>query len=252
MKKYVALILCLAMLSGCNADDKKNEASTPATTTAINQQVQESEAEEEAPSEEDISEDVPEQSEDDPEAIDNSGFKKYNIDEAMKKADYLEYETLSFLTPEQQNAFNRAFYLVYGFELSTSPVLAGFDIGSYSSDQLIDGRYLHTGYSYDSVMSAFKSVLSEDIIAVYENYGQFMNKDGEFIISDGARGANIYFDRVVFEPEYIKGEPDAVFKGTVYYSDPDTGIVDEQTTEVSFRMERTANGWKFKEFQLWY
>ncbi len=247
MKKILVLLICVALLCGCNSEKQGDETTTTASAETTAPIVGIAEEAEEV-----IAETPEEESKEETGDEDKNGLLTYDLEKAIENDEtYKGAEKISFLNPEQQKVFEKAFYIKLMLNLDTSYFWSGIGEKPYENAEMVGGTIcMRTGYSYESVMSEFCSVLSEEIVEKDGGSG-ICNADGEFAISDGARGADIGYDHIEFVPEPTKNDPDVVFKGIATYCDPDSGEV-THTKDYIFRMEKTNNGWKFKEFSLWF
>lgn len=172
----------------------------------------------------------------------------------ITKADYhydLKCSGLDFLSEEQQHVFWLASFVCTSFELDQSDFFYASGIEASEDDLIEDTVFYHTGFTYESVLNGFLSVLSEGIVndLIKEKCADI---NGEFVCGKGARGANVSFMGTL-DFESIEVTDDIVkFKARAGYGDPESGT-DEITSyeEVNFEMQKTDEKWIVTKFEMW-
>ncbi len=252
MKKHIALLMAAVLMCGCSAAPDESadisidtietgeQSADPSETVTESEVTSEVTAEPAATSEPAVTveAEVP--------------LKTFSLDDVITY-DFLyanvdAAEGADFLTAEQMAAFRQAYYVVYCLELDSGTFHQG--IGSeYDEAKLVPDTYhFRTGYSYDSVMSEFCSVLSEEYLTSRSDV--FGGYDGEFAMGIGARGGNIfYLGELRFEPIEVTEEM-VSFKLLAKYGDPDNPD-DFAYEENLFAMEKQGENWVFTQFSLW-
>lgn len=172
----------------------------------------------------------------------------------ITKADYhhdLKCSGLDFLSEEQQRVFWLASFVYTSFDLDLSDFFYASGIEASEDDLIEDTIFYHTGFTYESVLNGFLSVLSEGIVSdlIKEKCADI---NGEFVCGIGARGGNISFMGTL-DFESIEVTDDIVkFKARAGYGDPESGT-DEITSyeEVNFEMQKTDGKWIVTKFEMW-
>ena len=171
-------------------------------------------------------------------------LKEYDIDDVEFTLG--EFPDLEFLNDEQKRAFTLASFVYMAMDLNSS-----YFFGNDHADHVYneETRMYHTGFSYESVMKGFSSVLSEDILSKLTE-GRCTNLDGEFRCVDGARGASADFDRIKEAVPVEITDEKAVFQLVALYYDPQT---EENTGELTFNFEMNLidGKWKVTKYELW-
>lgn len=175
---------------------------------------------------------------------------EYDINKAVYHYD-LKCSGLDFLSEEQQRVFWLASFVYTSFDLDLSDFFYVSGIEASEDDLIEDTIFYHTGFTYESVLNGFLSVLSENIVndLIKEKCADI---NGEFVCGIGARGVNVSFMGTLdFEP--IEVTDDIVkFKARAGYGDPESGT-DEITSyeEVNFEMQKTDEKWIVTKFEMW-
>lgn len=174
-----------------------------------------------------------------------SGLKQYDIN-SISFFPSEEYSGMDFLSEEQQHVFWQAYFIYTVFSLDSSVF---FSASGINSDESIDGIFYKTGYDYDSVINAFKSVVSVDIISDLVE-PKCKNNNGEFVCGIGAKGIDPSF-MFVLEFEEVKADDSSVFfKAIGGYGEPDgTEIISHK--EFNFQMDKVDENWIVTKFELW-
>lgn len=175
-------------------------------------------------------------------------LKEYSFDISCEEfPPYEEYTGIEILSEEQQRAFWNAYYFYTIFDIDTAEFFR-FNHIDYNAKQ--NGFLYATGYSYDSVINGFKTVLSEEIVDSMLKEYNCANIDGEFYCGQGARGANIFFlDKLEFVAVEMSEEK-AVFKINALYGDFDNEEVREYV-EHNFEMILIDDNWIVTKFEFW-
>lgn len=116
---------------------------------------------------------------------------------------------------------------------------------------MIEGTaFYHTGYTYESVVKGFMSVLSREIVLDLLTRQKCGNINSEFACGIGAKGINVSFMGTLdFEP--IEVTDDIVkFKALAGYGDPDTDEISSHK-EFNFEMRKTDGKWIVTKFEMW-
>ena len=176
---------------------------------------------------------------------------EYDINKILSYEYYTEYSGLDFLSEEQQRVFSLASFVYKTFDLDLSYFFFSSGIEISEDDHIEDTIFYHTGFTYESVLNGFLSVLSEDIVNdLLKEKSADLN--GEFVCGAGARGGNVSFMGTLdFEP--IEVTDDIVkFKALAGYGDPNSGT-DEILSyeEVNFEMQKTDGKWIVTKFEMW-
>lgn len=173
---------------------------------------------------------------------------EYDINKAAYHYD-LKCSGLDFLSEEQQRIFELASFVYTTFDLDLSEFFYASGIETSEDDSIEDTIFYHTGFTYESVLNGFLSVLSEDIVNnLMEQKCADLN--GEFVCGIGAKGGNISFmGTLEFEP--VEVTDDIVkFKALAGYGDPGTDKITSYE-EVNFEMQKTDGKWIVTKFEMW-
>lgn len=174
-----------------------------------------------------------------------SELKQYDIN-AVAFLPSEEYSGMDFLSEEQQRVFWQADFIYTAFSLDSSVF---FSASGITSDESIDSVYYRTGYDYDSVINAFKSVVSEDIVSELVE-PKCKNNNGEFVCGIGAKGIDPSFMFILEFQELEASDSSVSFKATAYYGDPDeTGVTSQR--EFKYQMDKVGGNWIVTQFELW-
>ena len=175
---------------------------------------------------------------------------EYNIFEKNYKND-LEYNGMEFMTKEQQ----KVFWLV-------TEVYSLYDSGPdnfwYDDPQALwvdgsvrvgDREYLHTGYTYESVIESYNSIMSEDIFsdAMKERYADY---NGEFVVINGGGGGDPSFTGKIDFQLVSSDDSKLEFKVIAYYADPGTNE-SLGTQEYNCEMKKIDESWIVTKFEFW-
>ena len=246
--KIGALIMAVCLLS-CSCGQSKpaeTEKVTEATTTAVTTAETTSEtttATEETAAETTAAETTV--AETTAEAEEKPELKEFDIN----TVDYELYEEMKgfdLLTEKQQTAFKRATWIYTIMDLDSDLFFRTLNI---ESDEIAEDYRYHTGYSYDSVMEGFKTVLSEEILSV--NHDVWGNFEGEFICGEGARGANIFFlDEIEFKDVVTEGDK-TTFTLTATYGDWDNPDGERDYIDSQFEITEIDGNAVFTKFTFW-
>lgn len=244
--KIGALIMAVCLLS-CSCGQSKpaeTEKVTEATTTAVTTTettavtTTETTAETTTATEETTAETTAE-------AEEKPELKEFDIN----TVDYEFYEEMKgfdLLTEKQQTAFKRATWIYTIMDLDSDLFFRTLNI---ESDEIAEDYRYHTGYSYDSVMNGFKTVLSEEILSV--NHDVWGNFEGEFICGEGARGANIFFlDEIEFKDVVTEGDK-TTFTLTATYGDWDNPDGERDYIDSQFEITEIDGNAVFTKFTFW-
>lgn len=174
-----------------------------------------------------------------------SVLKQYDINAISFLPDE-EYSGMDFLSEEQQRIFWQADFIYTAFSLDSSVF---FSASGINIDESIDNVFYKTGYDYDSVINAFKSVVSADIVSELVE-PKCQNNNGEFVCGIGAKGIDPSF-MFVLEFEAVKADDNSVsFKAIGGYGEPDgTEIISHK--EFNFQMDKIDENWIVTKFELW-
>ena len=159
---------------------------------------------------------------------------------------YWEIDGFEALTEKQQTAFSRAVWIKTISEMDGDLFFRTFGI---ESNEIADEYRYHTGYSYDSVMNGFKTVLSEEILS--ENYDVWGNLEGEFVCGQGARGSDISF---LGELSISKVETEGdktTFILTAAYGDWENPEGEKTYIDYNFEITEIDGNSVFTKFILW-
>lgn len=174
-----------------------------------------------------------------------SSLKQYDIN-AISFFPSEEYSGMDFLSEEQQRIFWQADFIYTVFSLDSSVF---FSASGINSDESIDDVFYKTGYDYDSVINAFKSVVSADIVSELVE-PKCKNNNGEFVCGIGAKGIDPCF---MFKLEFKADEitDDSVsFKAVADYGEPDgTEVINQE--EFNFQMDKVGENWIVTKFEMW-
>lgn len=186
-------------------------------------------------------------------AVDNSSaqtalnLKMYDINE-ISFTPTEEYSGMDFLSEEQQRVFWRADFIYTAFSLDLSEFFRASGIDSDESNRTDSGLY-RTGYDYDSVINAFKTVVSADIVSELVE-PKCQNDNGEFVCGNGAKGINPSF-MFTLEFEKVEATDSSVsFKAVAGYGEPD-GTEVTTTKEFNFQMDKVGENWIVTKFEMW-
>ncbi len=251
MKKFnlTALLLCAAFCASCTAENAEAITTTAVTTTtAVSTEVQTTTAETTTveittATAEATTTTVETTAE--PAEIE---LKEYVFDIDVKEfPPYEEYTGIEILSEEQQRAFWNAYYFYTIFDMETDAFFR-FNHIDYNTKQ--NGILYATGYSYDSVINGFKTVLSEEIVDSILDESKCAGIDGEFYCGQGARGADIFFlDELQFVAVEMTEEK-AVFKINALYGDFDNEE-NREYVEHNFEMVLIDGNWIVTKFEFW-
>lgn len=174
-----------------------------------------------------------------------SELKQYDIN-AVTFLPSEEYSGMDFLSEEQQRIFWQADFIYTAFSLDSSVF---FSASGITSDESIDSVFYRTGYDYDSVINAFKSVVSEDIVSELVE-PKCKNNNGEFVCGIGAKGIDPSFMFILEFQELETSDSSVSFTATAYYGDPDgTGVTSQR--EFNYQMDKVDGNWIVTQFELW-
>ncbi|MGN0589100.1 MAG: hypothetical protein ACI4KO_06160 [Ruminiclostridium sp.] len=240
--KIVALIMAVSLLCSCGQGkplktEKTTEATTTAATTA--ETTSETTSETTAATEETTVGTTAEATAEKP------GLKKFDIN----AVDYELYEEMTgfdLLSEKQQTAFKRATWIYTIMDLDSDLFFRTLNI---ESDKIAEDYRYHTGYSYDSVMNGFKTVLSEEILS--DNYDVWGNLEGEFICGIGARGADISFlGEIEFKDVVTEGDK-TTFTLTATYGDLEKPDGEKEYVDYQFEITEIDGNAVFTKFEFW-
>ena len=252
MKKFnlTALLLCAAFCASCTAENAEAITTTAVTTTtAVSTEAQTTTAETTTV---EITTTTAEATTTTAETTAEPAeieLKEYDFDN-IEYVPFEEYTGIDFMTEEQQRSFWLATFVYEVFDLAGDSFFrtSGVEYDFYSQRPCGEICY-GSGFTYDSVMSEFRSVLSEeilnDIIWLTD-----INTNGEFACNDGARGASADFDFYLeFSPVEVTDEK-VIFQITARYADPDNR---EEKSYVTYDYEMVYdNGnWIVTKFEFW-
>ena len=186
-----------------------------------------------------------EQTADDSQAVE-AEFKEFNIYDVQFELSE-ECAGIEFLNREQQQTFRLATFVYTVCDLDSSEFFRCANPKDSFPSQ--ESPFYSTGFTYESVMNGFKSVISEDILdELVQDVCDELN--GEFVCSIGARGASADFDgHLEFAPVEVTNQK-VVFQITASYSDPETF---ESVGESAFNFEMTLvdGRWVMTEYEFW-
>ena len=176
---------------------------------------------------------------------------EYDINKVLSYEYYSEYSGLDFLSEEQQRVFSLASFVYETFDLDLSDFFRSAGTELTEDNHIEDTIFYHTGFTYESVMKGFSSVLSEDILKGLTEQ-KCVDINGEFVCGAGARGGNMsYMGTIEFEP--VEVTDDIVkFKGKAGYGDPENPDEILSYEEYDFEMEKVNGRWIVTKFKLWY
>ena len=176
---------------------------------------------------------------------------EYDINKILFYEYYSEYSGLDFLSEEQQRVFSLAGFVYETFDLDLSEFFRSAGTDLTEDNYIEDTIFYHTGFTYESVMNGFSSVLSENILnGLTEQKCADLN--GEFVCGAGARGVNmLYMGTIEFEPVEVTDEI-VKFKGKAGYGDPENPDEILSYEEYDFEMEKVNGKWIVTKFELWY
>lgn len=240
--KIAAFILAVSMLF-CSCGQSKStetEKITEATTTAVTtaETSAETTTETTAVTEETTAETTV-GTEEKPE------LKEFDINSINYEL-YEEMKGFDLLSEKQQTAFMRATWIYTVMNLNSQLFFGTCNI---SESEIAEEYRYHTGYSYDSVMNGFKTVLSEEILSGHQNV--WGNLDGEFICGDGARGANIFFlDEIEFKDVVTEGDK-TTFTLTATYGDWENPDGEREYVDYPFEITEFDGNSVFTKFSFW-
>lgn len=173
-----------------------------------------------------------------------SEFKEFNIYDVDFTLD--DFPEIDFLNEEQKQAFMLASFVYMTFDMDGDMFFRYNDITPVYNEE----NYMcHTGFDYESVVSGFKAVLSEDILN--ERFKeQYTDLNGEFLCFDGARGASADFDCIKGVTPVEITDDKVSFQLTAAYADPETK---ESLGETAFDFEMllTDGHWVMTKYELW-
>ena len=236
--KTAALItaVCLLFCSCGQGKPSETEKTTETTTTAAT--TAETTAETTAATEETTAETTVE-TEVKPE------LKEFDINSIDCEL-YEEMTGFDLLSEKQQTAFKRATWIYTVMSLDS--YLFFYECNIEAKEIAEDYRY-HTGYSYDSVMNGFKTVLSEEILS--GNHDVWGNLEGEFICGIGARGADISFmGEIEFKNVVTEGDK-TTFTLTAAYGDWENPDGEKEYVDYGFEITEIDGNAIFTKFEFW-
>ena len=159
---------------------------------------------------------------------------------------YEEMKGFDLLSEKQQTAFKRATWIYTIMDLDS--YMFFYSCGISATEIAEDYRY-HTGYSYESVMNSFKTVLSEEILGDDKNVWSDYN--GEFICGEGARGSNIDFlGQIEFKDVVTEGDK-TTFTLTAAYGDWENPDGEREYVDFPFEITEIDGNAVFTKFEFW-
>ena len=143
-------------------------------------------------------------------------LKEFNIYDIQFTIE--NFPNVEFLSEEQERTFMLATFVYMTLDLDGDMFFRYNNIRPlYNSEVYM----CHTGFTYESVINGFKSVLSENILN--EKFKErFSELNGEFLCFDGARGVSADFDHIESITPVEASADKVTFQLTAAYSDPKT------------------------------
>ena len=239
---FLSLCLCSCMQTQPAQTEESSASNSSETSVVENEQTTDISQTVEAEQTTDISQTV----EDEPE------LKEFNIYDVQLEVIQFECydftdKDMEFLNDEQKLTFKLATFVYMVLDLE-----GAIFFSCTNTDAVYDKdvHLCHTGFTYESVMNGFKSVLSEDIVENPKYERVYRNFNGEFLCSDGARGASGAFNSIKeFVPVEITDEK-VVFQVIALYSNPETREKIGDYT-YNFEMVFVDDHWVMTQYEFW-
>lgn len=172
-------------------------------------------------------------------------LKEFNIYDIQFTIE--DFPNAEFLSEEQERTFMLATFVYMTLDLDGDMFFRYNNIRPLYNSEV---RMCHTGFTYESVMNGFNSVLSENILSekFKERYSEL---NGEFLCLDGARGASADFDCIKGVTPVEITDDKVSFQLTAAYADPGTK---ESLGETAFDFEMllTDGHWVMTKYELWF
>lgn len=142
------------------------------------------------------------------------------------------YEVPAFLSEEQREAFSKAYRTMSDWFWCEHNLEEGY-ANSHTVDEFID--MLSDGLTYDYAMAL--------------SLGTYIDKNGDFIISNASRGIGMSYYGHCFLPVSADDEQ-VTFKAIVTHAHSDFPY-EIRFEEKDYHMVNTENGWRVDKFDIW-
>lgn len=251
----ISLMLCSCSQQDSSADTSSDEASSSAiselTTTPTTKVTESVESVESVDSTDSLlyTEEINEIN-----GRDSYELMEFNMNDIEFKTRTVECTGMEYLSEEQQRTFWNACFIYLVCEIDN----ADFFYCNTANDSFYgipDGMWLHTGYSYSSVITGFLSVVSPDILFndFMKNISH-MNYNGEMLFINGCKGAS-YPESFEIIPGEITDDKVTFTLRCKIYRYPEADMSEDENDlyyDCNFEMTKTDGNWIMTRFDKWF